>query len=118
MVPDVEWAETQRLAIENGVRYRSYVPHLSALFAEIWEDRLKHSPEYASYLGDKRYNDQLSDYSIAEVNASLSATQSDATRVAAAASAMATTSSSNGRRGSRTRRVKIPPTTGASMTAC
>jgi uncharacterized protein (DUF885 family) len=44
---------------------------LSALFAEIWEDRLKHSPEYASFLGDKRYNDQLSDYSIAEVNASL-----------------------------------------------
>lgn len=44
---------------------------LSALFGEIWEDRLKHSPEYASFLGDKRYNDQLSDYSIAEVNASL-----------------------------------------------
>lgn len=44
---------------------------LSALFNEIWEDRLKHSPEYASFLGDKRYNDQLSDYSIAEVNASL-----------------------------------------------
>ncbi|WP_260705872.1 DUF885 domain-containing protein [Edaphobacter flagellatus] len=44
---------------------------LSALLNEIWEDRLKHSPEYASFLGDKRYNDQLSDYSIAEVNASL-----------------------------------------------
>ncbi|WP_263365425.1 DUF885 domain-containing protein [Edaphobacter bradus] len=44
---------------------------LSALFAEIWEDRLKHSPEFASTLGDKRYNDQLSDYSVAEVNARL-----------------------------------------------
>jgi uncharacterized protein (DUF885 family) len=44
---------------------------LSSLFSEIWEDRLKHSPEYASFLGDKRYNDQLSDYSVAEVNASL-----------------------------------------------
>lgn len=44
---------------------------LSDLFAEIWEDRLKHSPEYASELGDKRYNDQLSDYSVQEVNASL-----------------------------------------------
>jgi uncharacterized protein (DUF885 family) len=44
---------------------------LSKLFAEIWEDRLKHSPEFASFLGDKRYNDQLSDYSIQEVNASL-----------------------------------------------
>ncbi|RSL18785.1 uncharacterized protein (DUF885 family) [Edaphobacter aggregans] len=44
---------------------------LSKLFAEIWEDRLKHAPEYASYLGDKRYNDQLTDYSVQAVNASL-----------------------------------------------
>jgi uncharacterized protein (DUF885 family) len=44
---------------------------LSALLAEIWEDTLKHSPEYASTLGDKRYNDQLSDYSSQAVNASL-----------------------------------------------
>jgi uncharacterized protein (DUF885 family) len=44
---------------------------LSKLFADIWEDNLKHSPEYASALGDKRYNDQLSDYSATEVNASL-----------------------------------------------
>ncbi len=44
---------------------------LSKLFAEIWEDNLKHSPEYASYLGDKRYNDQLTDYSVQAVNASL-----------------------------------------------
>jgi uncharacterized protein (DUF885 family) len=44
---------------------------LSALFAEIWDDRLKHSPEFASFLGDKRYNDQLTDYSVEEVNASL-----------------------------------------------
>ncbi|HEX7157463.1 MAG TPA: DUF885 domain-containing protein [Edaphobacter sp.] len=32
---------------------------------------MKHSPEYASLLGDKRFNDQLSDYSVDEVNASL-----------------------------------------------
>jgi uncharacterized protein (DUF885 family) len=44
---------------------------LNALFKEIWEDRLKHNPEFASQLGDKRYNDQLSDYSAKEVNASL-----------------------------------------------
>jgi uncharacterized protein (DUF885 family) len=44
---------------------------LSNLFAEIWDDRMKHSPEYASLLGDKRFNDQLSDYSVDEVNASL-----------------------------------------------
>src|SRR6266851_2197488 len=44
---------------------------LSKLFSDIWEDRLKHSPELASFLGDKRYNDQLSDYSTQEVNAAL-----------------------------------------------
>ena len=44
---------------------------LNALFDEIWQDKLKHSPEYASYLGDKRYNDQLTDYSVKAVNASL-----------------------------------------------
>lgn len=45
---------------------------LNTLFDEIWQDKLKHSPEYASYLGDKRYNDQLTDYSVQAVNASLS----------------------------------------------
>lgn len=44
---------------------------LSAIFTEIWDDRMKHSPEYASALGDKRYNDQLTDYSVQAVNASL-----------------------------------------------
>jgi uncharacterized protein (DUF885 family) len=44
---------------------------LAAFFHEVWEDNLKHQPEYASYLGDKRYNDLLSDYSAKEVNASL-----------------------------------------------
>ncbi len=36
---------------------------LTALFKEMWEDRQKHSPEFASSLGDRRYNDQLSDLS-------------------------------------------------------
>ena len=36
---------------------------LTALFKDTWEDRLKHSPEFASSLGDRRYNDQLSDLS-------------------------------------------------------
>jgi uncharacterized protein (DUF885 family) len=44
---------------------------LAALLNEIWQDRLKHSPEFASSIGDKRYNDQLTDYSAKEVNASL-----------------------------------------------
>jgi uncharacterized protein (DUF885 family) len=45
---------------------------LAKLFSDIWEDRLRHSPEYASTLGDKRYNDQLTDYSVQAVNAALS----------------------------------------------
>lgn len=44
---------------------------LSTLFAEMWEDRLQHSPEFASYIGDKRWNDQLSDYSVAAYNEEL-----------------------------------------------
>lgn len=44
---------------------------LAALLNDIWQEELKHSPEFASSLGDKRYNDQLTDYSTEEVNASL-----------------------------------------------
>ncbi|HZD51365.1 MAG TPA: DUF885 family protein, partial [Silvibacterium sp.] len=44
---------------------------LNALFASYWEDRLKHEPEFASSLGDKRYDDQLSDYSVAAYDARL-----------------------------------------------
>ena len=44
---------------------------LSQLFAQIWEDRLKRSPEFASSIGDKRYNDQLTDYSPQALNAAL-----------------------------------------------
>jgi uncharacterized protein (DUF885 family) len=45
---------------------------LSALLGDIWQDGLRHSPEFASSIGDKRYNDQLTDYSAKEVNAALS----------------------------------------------
>ena len=41
---------------------------LKALFDEIWQDQLRHSPEFASSIGDKRYNDQLSDYAVAAYN--------------------------------------------------
>jgi uncharacterized protein (DUF885 family) len=37
---------------------------LSDLIAAHWEWRLSHSPELASNLGDKRWNDKLSDYSM------------------------------------------------------
>jgi uncharacterized protein (DUF885 family) len=41
---------------------------LHALFHDYWEQTLKRRPEFASTLGDKRYNDQLSDYSVKAVN--------------------------------------------------
>ena len=44
---------------------------LSAVFADYWEQQLKDRPEMASALGDKRYDDQLTDYSVAGYNASL-----------------------------------------------
>ena len=41
---------------------------LHALFHDYWEETLKRQPEFASSLGDKRYNDQISDYSVKAVN--------------------------------------------------
>lgn len=37
---------------------------LDRIFHDYWEDKLKHSPEMASAIGDKRYDNQLSDYSV------------------------------------------------------
>ena len=44
---------------------------LNAVFSDYWEQQLKDSPEFASTLGDKRYDAQLSDYSVAGYNAQL-----------------------------------------------
>ena len=41
---------------------------LNALFHDYWEAELKHSPEFASSIGDKRYNDQISDRSVKAIN--------------------------------------------------
>jgi len=41
---------------------------LHAIFHDYWEQTLKRQPEFASSLGDKRYNDQISDYSVKAVN--------------------------------------------------
>ena len=38
------------------------VDALNAIYSSYWEDQLKHNPEFASSLGDKRYDDQLSDF--------------------------------------------------------
>ncbi|HEY3125279.1 MAG TPA: DUF885 family protein, partial [Thermoanaerobaculia bacterium] len=46
-----------------------------ALLAEHWEYTLSHSPEFASILGDKRWNDKVSDLSAREVEEDLAKTK-------------------------------------------
>ncbi len=41
---------------------------LNSILHDYNEDLLKHDPEYASTQGDKRYNDQISDYSVKTFN--------------------------------------------------
>ena len=55
---------------------------LNDLFHDYWEDRLKHDPEFASTIGDKRYNDQISDYSVRAVNEKLAREQNFLMRLA------------------------------------
>ncbi|WCE03191.1 DUF885 family protein [Pseudoxanthomonas sp. JBR18] len=45
-----------------------------ALLDVQWQYQLQHSPEFASIIGDKRYNDRWSDYSLAAVEADRKAT--------------------------------------------
>src|SRR4029077_4132895 len=44
---------------------------LNKLLAEQWEYTLSHAPEFASILGDKRWNDQISDFSQGAIDADL-----------------------------------------------
>jgi uncharacterized protein (DUF885 family) len=48
---------------------------LDALLSDHWEYFLSHAPEYASMLGDRRYNDRSSDLSAAAVAADLARTR-------------------------------------------
>ena len=41
---------------------------LKQYFQNQWEMVLKNSPEFATYLGDHRYNDKLTDMSIKAIN--------------------------------------------------
>jgi uncharacterized protein (DUF885 family) len=48
---------------------------LHALFHDYWEANLKRQPEFASTIGDKRYNDKVSNYSVSAINDWLAAEQ-------------------------------------------
>jgi len=56
---------------------------LNDIFEEYWQAVLEHSPEYASELGDKRYNDRIDDYSVKAMNAWLEREESFLMRLAA-----------------------------------
>jgi uncharacterized protein (DUF885 family) len=53
---------------------------LNKLLAEQWEYTLSNAPEFASILGDKRWNDQISDFSQAAIDADLAKTREFLTR--------------------------------------
>jgi uncharacterized protein (DUF885 family) len=53
---------------------------LNKLLAEQWEYNLSRSPEFASILGDKRWNDKVSDFSQAAVDADLAKSRELLTR--------------------------------------
>ncbi len=56
---------------------------LNGLFDQFWEASLEHSPEFASSIGDKRYNDRISDYSVKAQNAWVEREQSYMLKLAA-----------------------------------
>jgi uncharacterized protein (DUF885 family) len=56
---------------------------LNGLFQEYWDAYLERSPEFASEIGDTRFNDRISDYSVKAVNDWLGAEQNYLMRLAA-----------------------------------
>jgi uncharacterized protein (DUF885 family) len=56
---------------------------LNDLFEEYWQDNLRHDPEMASTLGDKRYNDQIDDNSVKAFNEGLARERAFLFRLAA-----------------------------------
>ncbi|HEY1256565.1 MAG TPA: DUF885 family protein, partial [Terracidiphilus sp.] len=56
---------------------------LNALFEEYWQANLERSPEFASQLGDMRYNDRITDYSVKAENAWLAREQNFLMQLAA-----------------------------------
>jgi uncharacterized protein (DUF885 family) len=56
---------------------------LNQIFQDYWEDNLVHNPEFASTLGDKRFNDRISDYSVKAFSEGLAREQAFLMRLAA-----------------------------------
>lgn len=63
------------LAAQSGVTLESRRQALKDLLAEQWEYRLRTSPTFASFIGDKRWNDKLDDLSQQAIDKDLEETQ-------------------------------------------
>ena len=64
-------AETSAAPGSNRQSVGARSQALKMLFSDYWEDHLRHAPEEATALGDKRYNDTWSDYSATGIENSL-----------------------------------------------
>ena len=51
------------------------VKEMNDLLEEIWQNNLQQNPEFASSIGDARYNDKISDYSVSAYNEELAREQ-------------------------------------------
>jgi uncharacterized protein (DUF885 family) len=56
---------------------------LNALFQEDWEESLKYNPEFASLIGDNRFNDKVKDQSVRAFNLEMARNQAMMLKVAA-----------------------------------
>lgn len=56
---------------------------LNALFQQYWDENLEHDPEFASTIGDKRWNDKITDHSLRAENAWLEREQTLMMKLAA-----------------------------------
>ena len=72
---------TQPAAVPTTPQDRAKALHV--LFHDYWEDVLRRAPEFASSIGDKRYNDQIADYSVKAANDWLAAEQEYLLKLAA-----------------------------------
>ncbi|HEV2135032.1 MAG TPA: DUF885 domain-containing protein [Terracidiphilus sp.] len=67
-VPQIPRAQVPGVPANVPVSLADRQKALNDLFHDFWEEFLKLNPEFASRIGDKRYNDKISDYSVSAVN--------------------------------------------------
>ncbi len=75
--PLTSWSQSTLAPLESRRKA------LNELFHEYWDANLANSPEFASTIGDKRFNDKISDSSVRAINAWLATEQDFLLRLAA-----------------------------------